>query len=231
MSFLSTFTSRNIITKYPKPPLGGCIFGSRVVLRIGETTDWKSWRAARESSRDFLIPWEPSWPSRALSSDHFSSQLRRHWKEWREGKGYAFQICLKNRGSVLDCLSELPLYKHSMPREILAECRSLSVIGGIALNDVERGIGQKGVLGYWIDRNHSGQGLMKEAALLVCNFAFDVLMLHRIEASCMPENEPSRRLLSSLGFKQEGFADKYLKINGEWRDHILWGKVNNRPLA
>ena len=226
MSFLSTFVCRSRITQYPKPPLGGCIIGPRVVLRIGETTDWKSWRLARESSRDFLVPWEPSWPSHALTSEHFSAQLRRHWKEWREGKGYAFQICLKNKQTIFDGELSLPLYKQNIPREILAEVRSLPVIGGIALNDVARGIGQKGTLGYWIDESYSRQGLMKEAASLVCSFAFDVLRLHRIEASCMTENEPSKRLLASLDFKHEGFAEEYLKINGHWRDHLLWGKVN-----
>ena len=66
---------------------------------------------------------------------------------------------------------------------------------------------------------------MSEAAQLVCDFAFRQLRLHRVEASCLPHNEPSKALLQKLGFEEEGFAKAYLKINGKWEDHLLWGKT------
>lgn len=226
MSLLSSLACRRVGSGNFKPPIGGSLFGPRVVLRIGETADWKSWRFVRDDSRDFLVPWEPAWPVHALTCEHFTSQLRRHWKEWRDGKGYSFQICLSDGMSGFEETFGSASYKHNLPRSVLLKIRTLPVIGGISLTDIERGIGQKGTLGYWIGRAYARQGLMKEAAELVCFFAFDVLGLHRIEASCLPGNEPSKRLLSSLGFVQEGLAKEYLKINGQWQDHMLWGRIN-----
>jgi ribosomal-protein-alanine N-acetyltransferase len=62
----------------------------------------------------------------------------------------------------------------------------------------------------------------------VCDFAFRALRLHRIEASCLPHNEPSKKLLAKLGFDEEGYAKAYLQIDGRWQDHILWAKRDNR---
>jgi [ribosomal protein S5]-alanine N-acetyltransferase len=176
--------------------------GNRVILRMGEPEDWKTWRAIREMSRGFLVPWEPLWPSNALSAHFFNGLLRRQWREWRQDKAYAFLVFLKKEDGTPGAL-----------------------IGGIALNDVQRGIAQKGTLGYWIGMPYAGQGYMTEAANLVCEFAFERLRLHRVEASCLPHNEPSRKLLMRLGFTEEGFAKAYLRINGKWEDHVLWGTV------
>ncbi len=63
---------------------------------------------------------------------------------------------------------------------------------------------------------------MYEAARALLPFVFDTLGLHRIEAACLPSNEPSRNLLTKIGFRQEGMALRYLQINGEWRDHLLF---------
>jgi len=60
-------------------------------------------------------------------------------------------------------------------------------------------------------------------------FAFRTLALHRLEAACLPENTPSRRLLGQAGFREEGLAQAYLKINGDWRDHVLFGRVAPSP--
>ena len=63
-------------------------------------------------------------------------------------------------------------------------------------------------------------------------FVFEVLGLHRLEAACIPENEPSRALLLKLGFREEGRARRYLQINGEWRDHILLALLEDeRPVG
>jgi ribosomal-protein-alanine N-acetyltransferase len=184
------------------PPAETQLLGPRVVLRMGEPEDWKTWRAVREMSRGFLTPWEPLWPANALSAHFFNGLLRRQWREWRQDKAYAFLVFLKKDDDAPGAL-----------------------IGGIALNDVQRGIAQKGTLGYWIGMPYAGQGYMMEAAGLVCEFAFERLRLHRVEASCLPHNEPSRKLLTRLGFTEEGFAKAYLRINGKWEDHVLWGKV------
>ena len=64
-----------------------------------------------------------------------------------------------------------------------------------------------------------------EAVRALSEFAFRTLGLHRLEAACIPENAPSRSLLQKAGFAEEGFAQAYLKINGGWRDHVLFGLV------
>lgn len=202
---LTTFF--NFSRQRPRPPLGTELSGPRIVLRSGDPTDWRSWRSMRELSRDFLVPWEPRWPSNALTYGYFCGLLRRHWREWRQGKGYAFMIFTKSEHGGAGAL-----------------------IGGITLSDVHRGIAQKGTLGYWIAQPYAGRGYMTEATTLMCDFAFNTLKLHRIEASCLPHNEPSKNLLRRVSFEEEGYAKSYLQINGQWQDHILWGKTNSPHL-
>jgi ribosomal-protein-alanine N-acetyltransferase len=64
---------------------------------------------------------------------------------------------------------------------------------------------------------------MTEALALALDFSFQRLKLHRVEAACLPGNEASRGLLMKLGFREEGYAKKYLCIDGKWQDHVLFG--------
>jgi ribosomal-protein-alanine N-acetyltransferase len=82
-----------------------------------------------------------------------------------------------------------------------------------------------GTIGYWCGQAHTRQGLTLAAVRTMSDFAFRTLGLHRLEAACIPENKPSRDLLLKAGFAEEGFAKAYLKINGVWRDHVLFGLV------
>lgn len=191
----------------PCPPLATRLIGARVLLRAGDAEDWRAWSHLRDLSRGFLTPWEPTWAPDALSWHWYIGNLRRQDREWREGSGYAFLIFLRD------------------PAAPEAEnARALRLVGAVTLNDVQRGIAQKATLGYWIGLPYAGQGLMTEAVQLVLDFAFQTLRLHRVEASCLPHNEPSARLLASIGFEREGHARGYLRINGRWEDHLLWGK-------
>ena len=72
---------------------------------------------------------------------------------------------------------------------------------------------------------------MTEALLVALAFAFNDLRLHRVEAICIPDNLASRRLLERVGFQQEGFARRVLKINGAWRDHVSYAILNDDPKA
>ena len=56
----------------------------------------------------------------------------------------------------------------------------------------------------------------------VLPFVFDELRLHRLEAACLPHNEPSKAVLAKVGFHEEGLARQYLRINGQWADHLLF---------
>jgi ribosomal-protein-alanine N-acetyltransferase len=100
------------------------------------------------------------------------------------------------------------------------------VIGTVNLTQIARGPVQSCNLGYGLDEREQGQGLMVEALRAVIPHAFDGLNLHRIQASYMPENARSARVLEKLGFVVEGRARDYIRINGVWRDHVLTGLIN-----
>ncbi len=95
-----------------------------------------------------------------------------------------------------------------------------AIIGTISLSNIVRGAFQSCHLGYRIDANHQGKGLMSEAIQLVVKYAFEDLKLHRVEANIMPRNRASFRVVEKNGFRNEGISRKYLKINGKWEDHI-----------
>ena len=82
-------------------------------------------------------------------------------------------------------------------------------------------------LGYSIDRDAQGKGLMFEALTEALRHVFDGLGMHRVMANYMPINERSGRLLRRLGFQVEGYARDYIYIHGSWCDHILTARVNS----
>ena len=77
-------------------------------------------------------------------------------------------------------------------------------------------------LGYWIGGQFANQGYMTRALKALLPFVFRTLGLHRIEAACLIGNDASRKLLLRAGFREEGLARRYLLINGEWADHLLF---------
>jgi len=167
---------------------------ARLFLRRPRLTDWRAWANLRAASRDFLVPWEPTWPDDALSIPAYRRRLRQIGYEWRSDQGYAFFIFLRETGML---------------------------VGGVNLSGVRRGVAQAASLGYWMGEAFANRGLMGEALTVLLPYAFERLGLHRIEAACLPHNKASRALLTRLGFQQEGYARGYLKIAGRWQDHIL----------
>ncbi len=167
----------------------------RIYLRPPRGRDWRAWAALREESRTFLAPWEPTWPADALLRGAYSRRLRRQHADWRNDEGYSFLVIRK---------------------------RDEALLGGIGLSNVRRGVAQMASLGYWIGERYARQGYMTESARAVLGFAFRHLGLHRVEAFCLPNNEASRHLLEAVGFHREGYARAYLRIDGAWRDHVLY---------
>jgi ribosomal-protein-alanine N-acetyltransferase len=104
----------------------------------------------------------------------------------------------------------------------------MTAIGNLAFNNIVRGAFQSCHLGYQLDQREINQGLMTEALRRAIAFAFDELKLHRIEANVMPRNLRSSRVLTKLGFVEEGLARQYLKINGVWEDHIHYVILNDK---
>ena len=94
--------------------------------------------------------------------------------------------------------------------------------GVININEIVRGRFCSGYLGYYAFAPHNQQGYMTKGLSAVLSEAFGRERLHRLEANIQPENEASRRLVQSAGFRLEGFSPRYLKIAGRWRDHERW---------
>jgi ribosomal-protein-alanine N-acetyltransferase len=85
-----------------------------------------------------------------------------------------------------------------------------------------------GSIGYWIGLPFARRGFTVDAVRVVTHFCFGRLRLHRVEAACIPTNAASQAVLRKAGFQQEGLARDYLKIDGVWRDHLLFGLVSAR---
>jgi [ribosomal protein S5]-alanine N-acetyltransferase len=101
-----------------------------------------------------------------------------------------------------------------------------AIAGMVALNDVLRGPLQMGTLGYWVDRARNGRGLASAAVAAVVEFAFGEAGLHRLEAGTLPDNVASQRVLTKNGFERFGYAKQLLRIDGVWRDHVLFELVD-----
>jgi ribosomal-protein-alanine N-acetyltransferase len=179
------------------------LMGQRVTLRAPRPGDYMAWRNLRRDSREFLKPYEPRWSEADLSHRVYAARLKRGREEARAGTDYGFFIFLRQEG-----------------REIL--------VGGLTLSNVRRRAAQFVNLGYWMGRDYAGRGLMTEAVGVIIPFVFDTLGLHRIHAAFIPDNVASRRVLEKNGFKEEGFAQNYLQIDGKWADHVLFGLTRER---
>jgi len=167
----------------------------RIHLRPPVQRDWRDWAALRAESREFLMPWEPTWTYDALTRGAYRRRLRMYRSEMRQGIGYSLLLFRRTDDAL---------------------------IGGVTLSNLRRGVAQSASLGYWVGRPYSRQGYMTEALLAVLDLSFGRLGLHRVEAACLPQNAASAGLLLKCGFREEGFAREYLRINGKWQDHRLF---------
>ena len=173
-------------------------------LRFPARSDFAAWRALRMESRAFLQPWEPTWASDELSRLSFLSRIGRYEREYAEG--------------------------HAVPMFLFLKA-SDELIGGMTIGYIRRGAAQSCMVGYWMGERHSGQGHMSRALDTVIPHIFDRLKLHRVEAACIPENTRSIKLLEKAGFRREGYLRGYLKIDGTWRDHLLFARLKDEADA
>ncbi len=176
--------------------------GHGVTLRAPQMADFDEWAELRAASRDFLTPWEPTWPADDLTRGAFRRRLKRYAEDWRTDQSYAFRVFRRE---------------------------DAALVGGLTLANVRRGVAQAASVGYWMGAPFMRRGYMTAAVRTVLPFAFGTLRLHRVEAACIPTNTPSIRLLERCGFSREGYARQYLCINGVWQDHLLFARLKDDP--
>jgi len=181
---------------------GPVLRGDRVILRRPAMADHAAWADLRGESHDFLKPWEPSWPSDDLTRAAYRRRIKRYQRDIREDAGEPFFI-----------------FRAADDR----------LIGGLTLTSVRRGVAQSCSLGYWMGVRYAGQGYMSDAVRTVIPWVFEDMRLHRLEAASMPANTRSIALLENVGFTREGFARRYLLIDGRWQDHILFAMLADDP--
>src|SRR5258707_13106235 len=144
------------------------ITGEGVVLRAPQMSDYAEWAALREASRDFLTPWEPTWPTDDLTRSAFRRRIRRYTEDLRTDQGYAFLIVRRSDDAL---------------------------VGGLTLANIRRGVAQAGSLGYWMGLPFARHGYMTAAVRAVIPFAFGTLRLHRLAGAGIPTEVTSTRLL------------------------------------
>jgi ribosomal-protein-alanine N-acetyltransferase len=173
--------------------------GRELWLRPPQMSDYAEWAQLRALSREHLTPWEPQWARDELSRAAFRRRLRHYYREQREDQGYAF---------------------------FLFRTGDDTLLGGVTLSNVRRGVSQSASLGYWLGATHARQGYMTAGVRMLLPVAFEELRLHRLEAACLPSNAASIRVLERNSFQREGLARHYLKINGTWQDHLLFSRLS-----
>jgi ribosomal-protein-alanine N-acetyltransferase len=165
-------------------------------IRPLEAADLPALVEARVRNREFLTEWEPTRDESFFTPAGQARELALDDAAWRTATGFPFAI--------------------------LDASENDRLIGRVALANVVRGVWQNATLGYWVSQDAGSRGHATAAVRLVLQFAFEVAGLHRIQPAIMPRNARSKRVVEKCGFRHEGVALRYLKINGVWEDHDLY---------
>ncbi len=170
-------------------------------LRLRDAT---AWAEVRRRNQAWLEPWEgaaPDAPPAAWDERHspavFTALLRTLRREARAGRAFPFAVTHDG-----------------------------ALCGQVTVSGVVRGASRSGSVGYWVDRRVAGRGVTPTAVALVVDHLFDA-GLHRVEANVRPENAASLRVVEKLGFRREGRHERYLFIDGAWRDHLGYALVRD----
>jgi [ribosomal protein S5]-alanine N-acetyltransferase len=165
-----------------------------VTVRPLAYSDARAWREARRRNAAWLRPWDATVPPGSdARSATFRSLVWRLHRQARAGTTYPFAIDVAGRFA-----------------------------GQVTVNNIVRGSAQFGSVGYWLDREYDGRGVMPRAVAMVIDHCFTTAGLHRIEIAIRPENSNSLRVVEKLGLREIGYAPRFLHIDGDWRDHRIY---------
>ena len=180
------------------PPLG--LSTERLVLLPAQPALAPAWLEYYQRNRAHFAPTDPVHPPDFYTLGFAESALARMAAGAIAGDQVSFALTWRE-----------------VPDRIIGTCRFTQIV---------RGAFHSCMLGYGIDGEHEGRGLMTEAVRAGIDYMFEVQRLHRIQANHLPENLRSARVLERLGFAREGYAPCYLHIAGAWRDHVLNALIN-----
>ncbi len=182
----------------PKPLYEPCA-GGGVHLRVPAWADFEYWVELRRTNREYLQPWEPSWKPTHLSRQSYKARLEQFKTMIAKDEAYPFHV-----------------FRSTEPRHLVGACN---------LTNIKRGPLQSAHIGYWIGRDFVRQGYARASLRAVTRFAFEDLGLHRLTAAVQESNHASIKLLEGTGFGLEGKARSYLKVDGNWQDHLIYGRL------
>jgi ribosomal-protein-alanine N-acetyltransferase len=177
---------------------------TQITLRLLRLRDHKAWDRVRRENHEWLTPWEATRP-----------EIESHipLPSFRE-----MVITGKREAKSLRTLS-LGIW--------MSEGKSPErFVGQITLGGIIFGAHRGGYIGYWVDRRVANRGIVTEAVIALTEYAFSELSLHRIEINMRPENSASQRVAEKAGYTFEGMRSRYLHIDGDWRDHMIFVRVN-----
>lgn len=164
-----------------------------VRLRPLRRRDAKTLQSLLVSDRSWLSPWEATTPGIRYPVDA-RSLVSNLLHQARHGTGLAFIVEYEG-----------------------------AIAGQLNVANILHGSVSSGTIGYWIAKRYAGQGIMPIAVALAIDYLFDELHLHRVEIDIRPENEASLRIVQKLGLRQEGLKERFIHIDGAWRDHLVFG--------
>lgn len=171
--------------------------GPRIKLRILTPENAADIFEYYTRNKEYLKPFEPSRDESFFSLEVQRDILAESFKQYLNGNNASFGI-----------------FKDDY------------LIGKISVSNIILGVFRSAFVGYSIDKEEQNKGYMKEALNLVTLYCFNELGLHRLEASTLVDNIKSQRVLKSCGFNELGINKNYLYINGEWKDHLAFYKIN-----
>nr|WP_095873470.1 GNAT family protein [Streptomyces sp. TLI_235] len=169
-----------------------------VTLRPIRVRDQRAWQEVSRRNRDWLRRWEATVPPPPAGRGGVARPSYRQMVRYLRGEAAAGRM---------------------LPFVVLHRGR---LVGQLTVGGITWGSMCSANVGYWIDEQAAGHGIMPTAVALSVDHCFRTLGLHRIEVCIRPENRPSRRVVEKLGFREEGMRPRYLHIDGDWRDHLVY---------
>jgi [ribosomal protein S5]-alanine N-acetyltransferase len=96
------------------------------------------------------------------------------------------------------------------------------LVGQLNVANILHGSVSSATIGYWIAKAYAGRNITTYAVALAIDHLFDSLGLHRVEIDIRPENAASLRVVEKLQLRKEGLKERFIHIDGAWRDHFVF---------